>query len=474
MPDGSIKVEVKDIERITFFLHESRSDTTIDPPPGLLKPVIFEASTGDGSAQINWRYIPGAPEFDIAEKNNALDITITQINTGGFTISNYEYNIGSGWVSFNSATMPLQIDGLDNNVTYQVRIRAINSFGTGIQSLQQSASPIAIGTPSAPTITSIVAGTEKLTVNFTAPSSDGGSAILGYRYQLDGGALVDAGDVSGSFDITGLDTREYSVRILAYNVAGDGSLSNAVTGTPESATIQQTDDFNDRVIADGGSIGNLSIVNAALTQEVDNSRFDSDIVFYYTAQGRKVSGGFVNKFYDLRTADNDLSVNVNREISIEDNVWKIPGIDYVNFTSQTDVGTWCFWGWFKSSNPSKTQGLIGSRIGSGRSLRIGTSSTDTFQYRDDEANLYSNNIPDISDFVFLAGQGTSKTIKLYINGAKVRDSSTAGDAELRFRDLFFVNNSAFEGFADLICLRTSHVSDQEIEDLYNATKDFYE
>jgi uncharacterized repeat protein (TIGR02543 family) len=107
--------------------------------------------------------------------------------------------------------------------------------GTGIVILRY-----AFGTPSAPTITSISGSANKLTVAFTAPASDGGSAITNYEYSLDGGSTwtaISPTDATSPIEITKLangatltNGTTYQVAIRANNgKAGLGS--NVVAGT---------------------------------------------------------------------------------------------------------------------------------------------------------------------------------------------------------------------------------------------------
>jgi uncharacterized repeat protein (TIGR02543 family) len=108
--------------------------------------------------------------------------------------------------------------------------------GTGIVILRY-----AFGTPSAPVITSITGSANKLTVAFTAPASDGGSAITNYEYSLDGGSTwtaispVDATSpieitkfANGTTNLTNGNT--YQVAIRALN-GKTGLASNVVAGT---------------------------------------------------------------------------------------------------------------------------------------------------------------------------------------------------------------------------------------------------
>jgi uncharacterized repeat protein (TIGR02543 family) len=108
--------------------------------------------------------------------------------------------------------------------------------GTGIVILRYS-----FGTPSAPVITSITGSANKLTVAFTAPTSDGGSAITNYEYSLDGGVTWTAlspTDTTSPIEITKLangsttlsNGTTYQVAIRALN-GKTGLASNVVVGT---------------------------------------------------------------------------------------------------------------------------------------------------------------------------------------------------------------------------------------------------
>jgi uncharacterized repeat protein (TIGR02543 family) len=108
--------------------------------------------------------------------------------------------------------------------------------GTGIVILRY-----AFGTPSAPVITSITGSANKLTVAFTAPTSDGGSAITNYEYSLDGGVTWTAlspTDATSPIEITKLangsttlsNGTTYQVAIRANN-GKTGLTSNVVAGT---------------------------------------------------------------------------------------------------------------------------------------------------------------------------------------------------------------------------------------------------
>jgi hypothetical protein len=72
-------------------------------------------------------------------------------------------------------------DGADVvcSVQYSYRVAAFNSLYQGDRSSQVSATPYNV--PSAPTGVTVSSGVRNLTVTWSAPSSDNGGAVLGYR-----------------------------------------------------------------------------------------------------------------------------------------------------------------------------------------------------------------------------------------------------------------------------------------------------
>jgi gliding motility-associated-like protein len=126
---------------------------------------------------------------------------------------------------------------LDDPTTYITRI-AFSGAGFEFDNITTSTGygAATYSTPSAPTITSITAGSGSVSVNFTAPTSDGGQAITNYEYSTNGGTSWVAAspvDTTTPLVISGLTNgTTYSIRIRAVNSIGSGTQSNAVNGTP--------------------------------------------------------------------------------------------------------------------------------------------------------------------------------------------------------------------------------------------------
>jgi hypothetical protein len=86
--------------------------------------------------------------------------------------------------------------------------------------------------PSAPLNLAAVSGNSKVTLSWSAPSSDGGAAIEYYVIFEDGAALPDRPTGLGCV-ITGLiNGRNYSFTVAAHNLAGIGAQSSAVSSIP--------------------------------------------------------------------------------------------------------------------------------------------------------------------------------------------------------------------------------------------------
>lgn len=185
---------------------------------------------------------PTAPTIDLIFPGDAkLTVNFNSPSSnGGSAITNYEYRLNGGsWIARNPASIygPIEITGLTNGTLYSVELRAVNTAGGGAASAPESATPaVPITTPTAPTITSIVAGNQKLTVNFSAPTSNGGAAITNYEHRFRGETLWTPrfpASALGPIEITGLTNgKSYEVEIRAANSAGSGDASAYVSGTP--------------------------------------------------------------------------------------------------------------------------------------------------------------------------------------------------------------------------------------------------
>jgi hypothetical protein len=131
---------------------------------------------------------PGAPTLTTtqsdtlsgtADAGGRLSVAFTAPgSTGGSAITSYEYttNAGVTWTALAGTSSPQVISGLTNGTSYTVAIHAVNRSGNGTSSGSLAAAPYTYpGAPTSPTATNGVAN--QLTVNWTAPVSNGGFAL---------------------------------------------------------------------------------------------------------------------------------------------------------------------------------------------------------------------------------------------------------------------------------------------------------
>ncbi|HEY3419253.1 MAG TPA: fibronectin type III domain-containing protein [Methanomassiliicoccales archaeon] len=127
---------------------------------------------------------------------------------------------------------------------------AITSFNVGYESpLSGNATAIPYNTPSAPTGVTVTGGLRNVTISWSAPAHDNGASVTGYwiSFQAYAGgetSYIDAG-LAMSHLFLGLENATaYSVRVLAYNIAGNGSYSDIISGMtfgpPYAPTISLT------------------------------------------------------------------------------------------------------------------------------------------------------------------------------------------------------------------------------------------
>jgi fibronectin type 3 domain-containing protein len=182
--------------------------------------------------------VPGSPGTPQASAGNAI-VSLTWSapgSNGGSPISGYkvyrrtstdpEAHIAS--VSSTSFTD----SGLTNGTTYFYRISAVNAVGEGAKSAEASATPAASMPPSAPrSLTAVTAKSKGTVLSWSAPSSNGGSAITGYRiyrgtspgvYTL----LGSVGVVTSYKDTAATRGSTFYYVVRAVNGSGEGPPSN--------------------------------------------------------------------------------------------------------------------------------------------------------------------------------------------------------------------------------------------------------
>jgi hypothetical protein len=221
------------------------------PAPG--QPTNVGATAGKSSARVTW----SAPSSGGAVASYAITPYVGSTAQASTTVS--------GSPPATTAT----VGGLTNGTTYTFRVTASNVNGSGQQSAASNAvTPVSSTVPDAPTGATAVADTTSATVGWTAPASDGGSAITGYRITPFAGATaqtpVDVGAVT-STRVDGLTNgTSYTFTVKAINAVGTGAASGATAAvTPDSSIFA----FATPSIVDGGDGGSV-VLGAKFTADV--------------------------------------------------------------------------------------------------------------------------------------------------------------------------------------------------------------
>lgn len=183
--------------------------------------------------------IPAAPTGLLAViADSSVLITFTAGSDGGSPITDYEYSLDEGaFVSLGATGSPVIINGLTNGQNYSIVLRAVNAVGPGSGSDPLSVTPAWV--PEAPYNLVGTPGNGQVSIAFSGPDSDRGSAITNFKYSLNNGDSYSAFSpaVFGSpVTITGLSNgTTYQIALRAVNSIGDGDQSSVISVTPSSA-----------------------------------------------------------------------------------------------------------------------------------------------------------------------------------------------------------------------------------------------
>jgi Fibronectin type III domain len=183
--------------------------------------------------------VPSEPDIvSIVAGNGYVTIVLNESeSTGGSSIISYtittpqDTNISSTYEVIESTSYPVSviISGLTNGTSYTFNIVATNRAGDSIPAVSSSVTPANV--PGAPTIVSATGGNQQITITFTAPGNNGGSAITNYAYSLNGTDYTDFGIIS-PVTITGLEAgTTYTIYLKAKNANGYGTASASASAT---------------------------------------------------------------------------------------------------------------------------------------------------------------------------------------------------------------------------------------------------
>lgn len=185
-------------------------------------PTAVMASRGDRQVTLSWK----APTRD---GGAAIGGYVVQSSSDG----------GRTWTAIQGAvsTTSTTVIGLANGVSHVFRIAATNDVGVG--AFSPKSPPVTPATlPGIPTGLAVTRGSDRATLTWIAPPSNGGSAILDHliQWSADGGetwiTFVHKASPRTSATITGLPARgALSFRVAAVNAIGTGGVSAPALST---------------------------------------------------------------------------------------------------------------------------------------------------------------------------------------------------------------------------------------------------
>lgn len=201
---------------------------------------------------------PNPPQNLVASIYSSTQINLSwsaPTSNGGPPVTGYRinYTLDSGApinIVANSANTLTTYShtGLQSGHTYTYKVYAINSVGIGNESNTATAVPTQIITvPGSPTLTATPLSATSVSLSWTPPASDGGTAITGYKIEYTNGTsaytvlVSNTSSTQTSYIHSGLSTgASYTYRVTAINAIGPGNPSNVSTAVPEdtkTATI---------------------------------------------------------------------------------------------------------------------------------------------------------------------------------------------------------------------------------------------
>uniref|UniRef100_UPI002FCB9CED fibronectin type III domain-containing protein n=1 Tax=Pseudarthrobacter sp. TaxID=1934409 RepID=UPI002FCB9CED len=240
---------------------------------------------------------PPAPTLKFGDKQ--LSVNWVAPASKGSPVKTYDLEIspappGQNAQIQNLAAVSYVWKGLQNGVSYKVRVLARNDAKDPSEWSPYSAAEVPAGvpaTPAAPTATQAgqVGSTSQLKVSWTAPNNNG-DAVSSYTLTtLQGGAVVATQPVaSGTTQNVTVDNSEsnYTFTVSATNKAGTSATSNP---SAQIRAAGKPGQVSSGTVADTGNSGQLRVTFTPLTQAQRNGSTDTEIQYTYNADGKSGS-----------------------------------------------------------------------------------------------------------------------------------------------------------------------------------------
>ncbi len=240
-------------------------------------PAAPTATPGITSATVAW----------VAPANNGSPLT-------KYVVTPYLGGTAQAAVTYDAAATIRTITGLTAGGSYTFTVAAVNANGTSAAS-PASAAAVPYSAPSAPTVPAVTPGDSSVTLNWSAPSSNGGSSITGYVVTPYLGAVAQPATTFTGTATTGTVTgltpgQPYTFTVAAKGLLGTNVLYRVNAGGPAVAATDGgpnwSDDSVDTALHNTGSSVAGASPSAALDSTIpsgtptalfDTERFDPGI-----------------------------------------------------------------------------------------------------------------------------------------------------------------------------------------------------
>ena len=195
--------------------------------------------------------IPSTPTAPTVTRGNTR-VTVTWVApfNGGSTITGYSVTTfaagvavaGKTCATASQALVACDVTGLANGTAYTFKVKATNLLGSSVDSAAStSITPATV--PNAPAAPTTVRGNGQVTVNWVAPTVNGGSPITGYTVTTFAGGTVVVGKTCSTAsptavtcNVTGLSNgTAYTFKVKATNVVGSTESAASAAVTPAAA-----------------------------------------------------------------------------------------------------------------------------------------------------------------------------------------------------------------------------------------------
>ena len=256
---------------VTLSFNNSFTPQTFSITPTAIGPVTLTPTNSGGltdAAALTYATQPAQlPAPTATAGNGSISLAFTaETTSSGAAVDYYTGSCVSttgGTVFFaQGVATPIVVTGLTNGVSYTCSVTATNWVGTSaVSPASNAATPVApVSVPGAPVLLSASAGNGTAALQFAAPASNGGTAVLRYSATCTAGVnSLPASGPGSPLTVAGLaNGTTYLCSVTATNAVGTGPASTAASvtpiGPPPDLSQPPTQPQNVTVTAGNGSI----------------------------------------------------------------------------------------------------------------------------------------------------------------------------------------------------------------------------